>query len=257
MTTAIIQWDRVDCLQRNGEIDQYKVVYYPIFDSSNRTSTTVIGNSKSDRMFTAVGLQPRTNYTFEVEAFNSGHFQRSPPAILSVSTSAPQGECASIMRYVIIIIITTPIEVGLLLQGYLYSNNSIVTLSDIGEDSFSLLCYTNNTQCCRYRYYPSARYTIREWYFPNGTNVNVKGAQGDFYRTRGSSVVRLNRRNSTMIPTGVFRCEIPDANETNRSIYVGVYPQEDGKINVYVFHTVYIVAAYPSIQALPPSYQWH
>ena len=30
----------------------------------------------------AVGLQPLSKYTFEVEAFNSGCFQHSPPAIL-------------------------------------------------------------------------------------------------------------------------------------------------------------------------------
>ena len=43
----------------------------------------------STRMFTAIGLAPRTSYTFEVEAFN---FNIGPPASIAVVTSAPERE---------------------------------------------------------------------------------------------------------------------------------------------------------------------
>ena len=126
----------------------------------------------------------------------------------------------------------SPIEVGLFLRGRFYGNNSIITLNDIGEDSLSLLCYTNNTQCCR------TAGPVREWYYPDGSMVRVMGSGDDIYRDRGPSVVRLHRRNSAMMPTGVFHCEIPDASGTSQNIYVGIYPQGDGEITLPIFHTV-------------------
>ena len=63
-----------------------------------------------------------------------------------------------------------------------------------------------------------------EWYFPNnGSAVGTMRENGSIYRNRGPSVVRLNRRSNAMMTDGVFRCEIPDASDTNQSIYVGVY----------------------------------
>ena len=96
-----------------------------------------------------------------------------------------------------------------------------MTVDDIAENDGALLCYTNNVECCE-----SSR--KGEWYFPNGTTVGTSVDGGDFYRNRGPSVVRLNRRNNAMMPTGVFCCEIPDANGTDQSIYVGVYPHREG-----------------------------
>ena len=57
--------------------------------------------------------------------------------------------------------------------------------------------------------------------------VRVMGSDDDIYRDRGPSVVRLHRRNSVMVPTGVFRCEIPDVSGASQNIYVGIYPESD------------------------------
>ena len=38
-------------------------------------------------------------------------------------------------------------------------------------------------------------------------------------------MIRLNRRKNATFPTGVFRCEIPDASGTNQNIYIGVYSE--------------------------------
>lgn len=117
-----------------------------------------------------------------------------------------------------------------MLQGRLYGNNDVVTLESISEGSSSLLCYTNYIQCCKAS-------SAGEWYFPNGTRVGTMGGGGDFYRNRGPVVVRLNRRNNAVMPTGVFRCEVPDASITTQSIYVGIYPQGVGTILLHTrFH---------------------
>ena len=92
VTNITIQWDRVNCLDRNGETDSYRIVYYPTLDPSDRSARTVAGTIDSDRMFTVTGLPPRTSYTFEAQASNPSLDVRGAPATLTVSTTAPQSE---------------------------------------------------------------------------------------------------------------------------------------------------------------------
>ena len=69
-----------------------------------------------------------------------------------------------------------------------------------------------------------------EWYFPNnGSAVRREGDGDSIYRNRGLSIVRLNRRNSAMIPTGMFRCEIPDTSANDQNLFVGAYLKGDGE----------------------------
>ena len=120
-------------------------------------------------------------------------------------------------------------EIRFQLNGAFYGNNSVVDLSDIGVgsntlgdgDSMDLRCLTDSTQCCRGSDNPSG--VLGEWYFPDGTPVPAGTERTrNIYRNRGPSVVRLNRRNNAQSPTGVYRCEIPDASGTTQSIFVGV-----------------------------------
>ena len=104
-------------------------------------------------------------------------------------------------------------------------NNSNIPLEDIGEgDSEALLCYTDLIQCCR------AKDTLHdsllgEWIFPNGSVVQVgtNRSGSDLYMNRGSSVVRLNRRNNATSPEGVYCCVIPDATFISVTICANVY----------------------------------
>ena len=98
-------------------------------------------------------------------------------------------------------------------------------LTDIGEGDDALLCLTNNTQCCRGPDNLNGG-GLGEWYFPDGTLV-PSGNTFSIYRNRNRSTVQLNRRNNAQSPTGVYRCEIPDASGSNRSVFVGV----DGNSN--------------------------
>ena len=101
-----------------------------------------------------------------------------------------------------------------------------MTLENIGEGDSSLLCVTNRDGCCSSQEGGAAG----EWHFPNnGSTVGTNNGGGSFYRNRGPSVVRLNRRHNAMSPTGVFRCEIPDTSNNNQTVYVGVYAAEKGK----------------------------
>lgn len=109
-------------------------------------------------------------------------------------------------------------------------------MTDIGEEYDALICLTNSTECCE-----EDSGVIGEWYFPNSSQVPVNDHGYGMYVSRGPSVVRLHRRNNTIIPTGVFHCEISDANEANQSIYVGVYPADHKGAGIVMNEMVYMI----------------
>ena len=103
-------------------------------------------------------------------------------------------------------------DVKFSLNGITYQNNSLVTLTDIGEGNDGLLCITNDVNG-----------SVRgDWYFPNGTRV-----LNTLKRTRDQIVVRMNRRGGG--EEGIYHCEIPDAMDVNQTIYIGVYNTSTGE----------------------------
>ena len=54
-------------------------------------------------------------------------------------------------------------------KGYIYGNNSIVTVNDIAENDSALLCYTNNVECCE----TDGLTGKGEWYFSSRTSVGT------------------------------------------------------------------------------------
>ena len=117
--------------------------------------------------------------------------------------------------------------VFLSLQGIYIVNNSYVDIDNIGEgDNAALLCHTNKTDCCGGYYRSHYSYRAGEWYFPctQDMKVDILGntARNDtFYRNRGLSTVRLNRRGSPS-ERGCFRCEVPDANNIIQLVFVNI-----------------------------------
>ena len=118
--------------------------------------------------------------------------------------------------------------VSVSLRGTTYQNNSLVTSEDIGEDDDALLCITDNTACC---VQSPGRVNLGDWYYPNGTGVVRNHLRWVFYRNRGPSVVRLNRRRGGV--NGIYSCEIPDAMNVNQTIYIGVYTATTGEWCMY------------------------
>ena len=97
-------------------------------------------------------------------------------------------------------------------------NNSDILISEIGVgDDGALLCYTDLTQCCRDEH-SSSGMAVGEWFYPNGSEVTISASGDDFYRNRGPSLVRLNRRNNATSPEGQYCCVVPDATFTNVTV---------------------------------------
>ena len=94
-------------------------------------------------------------------------------------------------------------------------NNSFIVRgapTNIGEGhNDSLHCVTDNSDCCTNGQ--------GNWYDETGGEVQ-QGSDGDsnLYVTRGDGVVYLNRR--TGGSTGMWRCDIPDSNGVQQSIYI-------------------------------------
>ena len=114
-------------------------------------------------------------------------------------------------------------------------------LSDIGEGSNALFCLTNRTQCCT----TEAGLEQGGWRFPNAFSVSLDDTSLDFYRIRGYSSVRLNRRSDAVAATGIFTCRISTyQSESNTNLYIGVY--DDAGEGVLGMHCLLSMSHYIS-----------
>ena len=112
------------------------------------------------------------------------------------------------------------------LGGQLYRNGDSILIGEIGEgDDGALLCVTDLIQCCRGSDIPIGSQALGEWFYPNGSLVRDKDNGDNFYRNRGPGIVRLNRRNNAMSPTGQFCCIVPDATFTNKTTCINIGEQ--------------------------------
>ena len=124
-------------------------------------------------------------------------------------------------------------DVRFSLNGTIYQNNSVVTLEDIGEGEYALLCITDLRNCCQPPYTGvMGPLVLGDWSFPNGTLVpnGTRVPSSDrwvIYRDRHQSVVRLNRRRGGV--EGIYRCDIPDTLNVTQTMYIGVYRASTGE----------------------------
>ena len=126
-------------------------------------------------------------------------------------------------------------DVRFSLKNVMHQNNGLVTLEDIGEGDDALLCITDNTACCGRAQSPGG-VVLGDWYYPNRTIVPNNGDGWNFYRNRGSSVVRLNKRGEGV--TGIYHCVIPDTVGADQTIYIGVYTASTGELYIHVHSSV-------------------
>ena len=106
------------------------------------------------------------------------------------------------------------------LGGNVLWNNSFLFRGSIGEgQDDSLHCVTDNSECCTNGQ--------GNWYDERGDEVH-QGSDGnsDLYVTRGQGVVYLNRRTGGSV--GLWRCNIPDSNGVQQSIYIYLGTREKG-----------------------------
>ena len=115
-------------------------------------------------------------------------------------------------------------------RGNILKNNSVVFRGSIGEgQGTSLHCVTYNSECCTNGQ--------GNWYDERGVEIH-EGSDGnsDLYVTRGQRVVYLNRR--TVGSTGLWRCDIPDSNGVQQSLYIYLGTPSSGIHYTLLSHAV-------------------
>ena len=117
------------------------------------------------------------------------------------------------------------------MNGVTIPNHGFAVLDNIGEGEESLHCLTDLPACCKPPHTdPMGPSALGNWYFPNGTRVVSSGQQWDFHRIRDRMVVLVHHRRSGA--TGIYRCNVPDQNEEQLNLYVGVYTTNTGGYSV-------------------------
>ena len=128
--------------------------------------------------------------------------------------------------YMLFVCLSFTTGITLSLNSVQYTNNSVVTITNIGTGGAALRCTTTRSGCCFS--------TDGSWYFPNGNEVQ-RPESLPYYRTRSQSPgTILLHRNSGATTTGIFSCTIPDASGDLQSIYVGIYTTTTGEQRVCV-----------------------
>ena len=100
-------------------------------------------------------------------------------------------------------------------RGDVLVNNSFILYGQpvnigVGPND-SLHCVTDNSECCSNGQ--------GDWYDERGRQAQQgPDGEGDLYVTRGDGVVYLNRRSGGS--SGMWRCDIPDSNGVQQSIYI-------------------------------------
>ncbi|XP_064385048.1 sushi, von Willebrand factor type A, EGF and pentraxin domain-containing protein 1-like isoform X4 [Halichondria panicea] len=103
--------------------------------------------------------------------------------------------------------------VKFLLNGKIYTDGDTVLIPDIGEGDDGLLCVTEYENCCSN--------SVARFYYPDGSLVS-SFSRSSLYQNIGEQLVRLNKRDGSLSPTGRYRCDIPDDKGVTLSIFINI-----------------------------------
>ena len=105
------------------------------------------------------------------------------------------------------------------------SNNTLLTVDNIGETERALLCSTDRKESNGYG----------NWFLPNGLRINstVNDSQSLYVSSKYQAIQlnHVNNSNVDELPTGVYHCEMMDKKNVTHSLFVGIYPQNEGTIH--------------------------
>ena len=125
------------------------------------------------------------------------------------------------------ILLCTGSRATLSFRGVTVYNNSLIDINAIGgnTDQETLLCHTDNTNCCGTQQSIDGR-VLGEWYYPDGIPVdNIRANQTDnhyFSASRSQSVIRLFHMVLVHPLKGCFCCELPDRHGSNQILCVNI-----------------------------------
>ena len=121
-------------------------------------------------------------------------------------------------------------------MGVNLTNHAYVDLTTVGEDindpGDTVRCHSDLSTCCS----TGEGDHRASWYLPDGTELQFTSSSDDIVMDREPQEVHILRRSDTMSPSGIYRCDIEtvavndndDATITGETVYVGLYPPNEG-----------------------------
>ena len=139
-------------------------------------------------------------------------------------------------------------------MGDILPNHAYVDLTtveeDIGDPGDTVRCHSDLSTCC----------SINEgdhrgsWFFPDGTELPFTSTSDDIVMDREPQEVHIRRRNNVMSPSGIYRCDIETvpvndndvATITGETVYVGLYPSNEGICTEWLYVHRYFITKFLS-----------
>ncbi|CAI8037919.1 Receptor-type tyrosine-protein phosphatase F, partial [Geodia barretti] len=187
-----IQWGRVPCIHRNGDITGYSVLVH------GNGSMQMIDINDPDVLTTDIsGLVSDTMYLVQVAGVN--------------------GQGTGVYRD---LAVTTPQTVYLNFGGMNLPTNGLVNISQLGNSTDTgLVCSTDQ----------SADGTpAGGWFNPDGTMLSSSSSEG-FFVSDGSDGVYLLRGSGIPVE-GIYTCRATDSSGNSRTVFVGLYNEQGGEV---------------------------
>jgi len=111
--------------------------------------------------------------------------------------------------------------VGLVYRGQLLANNSLLSLENLST-SDPLSCVSTLPSCC------DGTSRAAGWFLPSSVPVNSSMAGGEqiYQSLSNDQTISLHRSSMAAgsFQEGLYRCEVPDAENVTQTLYVGIYP---------------------------------
>ncbi len=118
----------------------------------------------------------------------------------------------------------SPAVIVLSIGGTVFTNNTALSFSLIGESSSALTCHTELSTCCREQDNLNGG-ALGGWRGPDGNSIpeasDTCPSEG-FYIIRGISTISLNRCSNESLVGGVYCCTIPKASGIIQTFCVNV-----------------------------------
>ncbi|CAI8037924.1 Receptor-type tyrosine-protein phosphatase F [Geodia barretti] len=187
-----IQWGRVPCIHRNGDITGYSVLVH------GNGSMQMIDINDPDVLTTDIsGLVSDTMYLVQVAGVN--------------------GQGTGVYRD---LAVTTPQTVYLNFGGMNLPTNGLVNISQLGNSTDTgLVCSTDQS---------TDGTPTGGWFNSDGTMLSTSSSEG-FFVSDGSDGVYLLRGSGIPVE-GIYTCRATDSSGNSRTVFVGLYNEQGGEV---------------------------
>ncbi len=121
---------------------------------------------------------------------------------------------------------------ALVYRGQILANNSLLSLENLNT-SDPISCVSTLPSCCN-----ATR--AGGWFLPSSVPVNssLPGGEQIYQSWSNDQTIRLHRSSMAgSFEEGLYRCEVPDAENVTQTLFVGIYPTSgEGELSMSIVY---------------------